>query len=143
MKPQTYEMYESARDYILIIMEREKRNLRDKKIKGVIDLILWRVASKDGILHANALIAQFELHRPYHGSHVWFDDDVERLPVIHLDPTMTVPDEDKIFPNEEKFPNKEPEYVATNKNLNWVSDGDTFGSKNQMRIRAAMRKNKK
>lgn len=86
------------------IMDKYPRQMREKKVKALIDITLWGVAAKEGPDVANQLITRFELNRPALGSHEWFDSD-ETLPhVIHLDPNFKVPDEDKIFPTDKRHP---------------------------------------
>ena len=93
-----------GRKDIKAIMDKYPRNMRDKKVRALIDITLWAVAAKEGPEVANSLITQFELSRPANGSHEWFDDDITRNKVIHLDPNFRVPDEDKIFPGDKKHP---------------------------------------
>lgn len=95
-----------GRKEIKYVMDKYPRKMRDKKVKAVIDTILWSVAAKEGPEVANSLITQFDLARPANGSHEWFDDDITRLPVIHLDPNFKVPDEDKIYPGDKRHPGK-------------------------------------
>ena len=80
--------------------------LRTHKVRGIIDNILWVVSAGDGVECANALILQYDLQYPSGGSHEYFDDGVDRLPVIHLDPNFTIPDEDRIFPGQKNHPGK-------------------------------------
>ena len=85
-------------------LEKYKGKERDKKVRGLIDNTLWAVAAKEGPEVANSLITQFELHRPAYGSHEWFDDDITRNKVIHLDPNFKVPEDWRIRPGDKRHP---------------------------------------
>ncbi len=89
---------------IKYIMSKYPRQMRDKKVRALIDITLWSVAAKEGPDVANGLISQFELNKVFNGSHDWFDSD-ETLPyVIHIDPNFKIPDEDRIFAGDKRHP---------------------------------------
>jgi len=121
-----------GREEIEYILEKYSKDLRDKKVCGIIDTILWSVANGCGETIANSIITQYGLQYPACGSHKHFDDGVDRLRVIELT-TETLSDEYRIFPGEKKFKNKNDEYVSEDKTCNWVSENDTFGKKNNNR----------
>lgn len=93
-----------GRDEIEHIMEKYPRKMRDKKVKAVIDNILWAVAAQEGPEVANSLITQYELDRPANGSHEWFHDDVEKNPVVHLHKNYEFTSDDRIMPGDKRHP---------------------------------------
>lgn len=85
-------------------IEKYSKSMRDKRIRGLIDVTLWAVAQGDGPEKANTIITKYELNRPANGSHDWFDDeyDFEKPHVSHLDPTFKTPDHWKTMPTKKR-----------------------------------------
>lgn len=97
--------FKIGKQYIQRAFDENKRNMRDKKVKAIVDQILWSVAKEEGPEVANALIKIFDLNRPAYGSHEYFDDDTFRgVRALQLEPNFKVPDSWKIMPWEENFP---------------------------------------
>ena len=95
----------TGKQYIQRAFDENPRNMRDRKIVGIVNTILWAVATKEGPEVANSLIKMFQLDRPAYGSHEFFDDDVFRgVNVLKLEPNFKVPDSWKIMPGEKNHP---------------------------------------
>ena len=94
--------WQKGQDEIEYIMEKYSTQMRERKTKAIIDNILWAVGETDGPEMANALITQYELSRPFYGSHEYFEDGQERNRVIDIDPDFVVPDEWRIKKGKKK-----------------------------------------
>ena len=89
---------QQGRTDIQYILEKYHNKMRTKKACDLVDITLLCVAKGAGAEFSNVLITQYQLNRPCNGSHKWFDDGEDRLPVIKLDPNFVVPSEWKIYP---------------------------------------------
>ena len=95
-----------GREQVKKIMDKYPDKMRDKKVRGMIDNVLWAVGAGAGPKIANSIITQYELNRPANGSHEFFDDDETMGKTIHLDPNFKVPDDEKIYPGDKRHPGK-------------------------------------
>jgi len=95
---------QQGRTEIEWVLAKYGRAMRDHTPSALVSNVLWAVKAGDGGDACDSLIFTYELHRPYNGSHDWFVENEDRLPVIHLDPNFKTPDADKIYPGDIRHP---------------------------------------